>query len=611
VVQVLGHLAGTLAVGLLLLAAFLLPAGGPDLTAQGLRAMRAAGRTAVVWLALVAVELLLTASDVLGVPLSALTDLAYLDSFVRVLSLGRALVLVVVLVAVLAVAARFTLTVGGAALCLVLSLAAWVPPILTGHASSAEDHELAVVSLAVHVVSMALWCGGLVALLLLALRDRGDVLIALRRFSALALWCVVALLASGVVAAWARLDSPADLLRTGWGRILLLKALLLLGLVCFGLVHRRRLAADPGEEHRSWFLRAGLLELLVMSAAVGLGVALSRTPQPGTLEPAGESVARRLLGFELPPAPTLERLLWGEARADVFFLAVSVLLVALYLTGVRALRRRGDRWPVGRTLSFVGAAVLLILATSSGLGSYSLVMFSAHMLQHMVLNMVVPIFFVLGAPVTLSLRALPAGPGPREWLLAFLHSRFVAVVSHPLVATAIFVGSFYVLYFTELFPVLMRSHWGHILMTTHFLLAGSLFFWVLIGVDPGPKRPPYVLRVVLLVVAIPMHAFFSIAVMSSTQVLGEAWFAELQRPYATDLLADQRLGGGIGWAMGEIPIVIVLIVLFLQWVRSDEQEARRLDRQAERAAAGDDRATDELADYNAYLAELARRDRNV
>jgi len=218
---------------------------------------------------------------------------------------------------------------------------------------------------------------------------------------------------------------------------------------------------------------------------------------------------------------------------------------------------------------------------------------------------------VLGAPVTLALRTLPRGGdqvGAREWLQMFLHSRYLQVISNPIVASVIFVASFYVLYLTAIFPTLMTSHWGHIFMGVHFLLAGSLFFWSLIGVDPGPQRPPYIVRLVILLVVIPLHSFFSLAIMATTQVIAPEWFGGLERPYLTDLLADQHLGGSIGWALGEVPIVIVMIALFLQWVKSDEREARRGDRAQERAATtGTGR--DVHADYNAYLAKLAESEK--
>jgi putative copper resistance protein D len=465
----------------------------------------------------------------------------------------------------------------------------------------------------VHVLALTLWCGGLVALVLLGTSDRRAYPVAVPRFSRLALWCAIAVAVSGVVNASVRIDGTADLLTTSYGRLVMLKALLMGVIACFGLWHRRRVIPQlSGDVSRLLFLRIAAVEVLVMAATVGVAVALSRTPPPVALDVPLEALtpARAILGFDLPPAPDLAGLLWGQARLDGFWIAVCVLMVALYVAGVRAMHRTGDRWPVGRSVSWFGGVAILLLATCSGLATYAHVLFSAHMVQHMVLSMVVPIFLVLGAPITLALRTLPRRAdqvGSREWLSSFLHSRYVTVISNPIVASMIFVGSFYGLYFTGLFPWLMSGHWGHVAMGVHFLLAGSLFFWSLIGIDPGPRRPPYFVRMVILLIVIPLHSFFSIAIMMTSTVLAEEYFTILDRPYATDLLADQHLGGSIGWALGEIPVVLVVIALFVQWVRADDREARRLDRRQDRATATG-KGTDELGDYNAYLASLAERD---
>ena len=96
--------------------------------------------------------------------------------------------------------------------------------------------------------------------------------------------------------------------------------------------------------------------------------------------------------------------------------------------------------------------------------------------------------------------------------------------------------------------------------------------------------------------------------MSSTTLLDGGYFAQLKAPWISDLLADQHLGGAVGWAMGEIPILLALIATFIQWVRDDSKEAKRIDKNTERLAAMGQ--PDELAEYNTYLAQLAERDRN-
>jgi putative copper resistance protein D len=231
------------------------------------------------------------------------------------------------------------------------------------------------------------------------------------------------------------------------------------------------------------------------------------------------------------------------------------------------------------------------------------------MAQHMVLAMLRPIFLVLGAPMTLALRALkPAAikgdRGPREWLTFFLHSRVVNVLGHPVVATIIFVASTYVLYFTPLFEMAMRAHLGHIAMLTHFLLAGGLFYWVLIGIDPAPHRLPHIGRLLVLFVTLPFHAFFGIALMN-TNDLANSWYASLHRTWGASLASDLHTGGSIAWAFGEIPTVIVLLAIVFQWFMDEQRLSVRLDRKADRAAARQE--NDELSDYNAYLSALDKR----
>jgi putative copper resistance protein D len=219
----------------------------------------------------------------------------------------------------------------------------------------------------------------------------------------------------------------------------------------------------------------------------------------------------------------------------------------------------------------------------------------------MVLSMIAPIALVLSAPITLALRTLPKGRfdeerGIRSWVLTLIHSKFASVWTHPLVALALFDGSLFALYFTTLFGDLMGSHLGHLLMNLHFIGVGFLFFYVIIGVDPNPRRTHHLVRVIILLAAMSIHAFFSIALMSATNLIDGGYYETLQRPWATDLLADQELGAAIGWAMGEIPIVLALIATFIQWMRADRREAKRADKNES-----------ELAQYNEYLRKLAER----
>ncbi|MFC9651983.1 MULTISPECIES: cytochrome c oxidase assembly protein [unclassified Streptomyces] len=305
--------------------------------------------------------------------------------------------------------------------------------------------------------------------------------------------------------------------------------------------------------------------------------------------------------MDLPPF-TLGRAL--EFSPDLFFLIGCLLGLVLYGAGVLRLRRRGDSWPVGRTIAFVLGVLTVALVMCTKLNDYGMVMFSVHMVQHMIISMVSPILLLLGAPVTLTLRALPVAgrgrKGPRELLLALLHSRYVRIVTHPAFTIPLFIASLYGLYFTPLFDFLMESKTGHIAMMVHFLAVGLVFFWPIMGVDPGPHRPGYVMRMLELFAGMPFHAFFGIALMMASEPMVDA-YRDPPASLGIEALTDQNAAGGIAWAFSEIPSVLVLIALVFQWYRSEQRQAKRSDRAADRD--GDK----ELAAYNAYLASLQAR----
>ncbi|MGA6223754.1 cytochrome c oxidase assembly protein [Streptomyces umbrinus] len=305
--------------------------------------------------------------------------------------------------------------------------------------------------------------------------------------------------------------------------------------------------------------------------------------------------------MDLPPFTLGRGLAWSP---DPFFLVACLLGLALYGWGVVRLVRRGDAWPVGRTVSFVIGVLSVMLVLCTGLNDYGMVMFSVHMVQHMVISMLSPILILLGAPITLALRALPTAGrdrmGPRELLLMFLHSRFMRIVTHPAFTIPLFIASLYALYFTPIFDFLMDSKTGHIAMMCHFLAVGLVFFWPIMGVDPGPHRPGYLMRMLELFAGMPFHAFFGIALMMASEPMVQT-YKNPPSSLGIDALADQTAAGGIAWAFSEIPSVLVLLALLFQWHRSEERQARRSDRAADRD--GDK----ELEAYNAYLASLNAR----
>lgn len=603
VVRVLADAASAVCAGSLLLAAFLVPPQRSGVLARdGYAALRTAGFAAWVWFASAIASVLFTAADSAGKPVTAMFSPQTLLDLVDAIEQPKAWLITAAIALLLAVGCRVVLSWGWTALLFFVAVAGLVPVAVTGHSASGGAHDLATDSLLYHLIAAALWVGGLFALLAHGRRRGEHLTLAATRFSKLALACWLVMAVSGVINALVRI-SPADLFTTDYGLLVIAKIVALLVLGVFGQQQRSRgVRALTVGQGGGQLLRLAAAELLIMFVTIGIATALARTPPPpgSLIQPSNTEL---LIGYDLPGAPTLSRLLF-DGRFDLVFGTAAIVLAVLYAAGVRRLRRRGDHWPAGRTVSWLGGCFVVLVATSSGIGRYSPAMFSVHMGGHMLLSMVAPVLFVLGGPVTLALRALPVAkkgmpPGPREWLLAFVRSPLAKVLTHPVVALALFTGSFYVLYFSGLFDAALNYHWAHLLMNAHFLLAGYVFYWPVIGIDPAPRRLPYLGRLGLMFAAIPFHAFFGVILMSKQIVIGETFYQSLRLPWVTDLLVDQRLGGGIAWASGEVPVVLVLIALLVQWSRADDREARRNDRREE--ASGDA----DLAAYNAMLRQLA------
>jgi putative membrane protein len=283
---------------------------------------------------------------------------------------------------------------------------------------------------------------------------------------------------------------------------------------------------------------------------------------------------------------------------------LALLAGVVYLGGVVRLARQGVRWPWWRTASFVAGVLSLFAVTGTWLNGYSMELFSVHMAQHMVLSLITPLLLLLGSPVTLALRALPRVRGtagaPRALLLEALHSRVAGAISSPLFTVPLFIASLYGVYFTPLFDALMGNPVGHQFMLTHFTVTGLLFFGPIVAADPWPRTIGYPGRMLELLLPVPFHAFFGVAIMMAGSLVVDT-FAAPPAAWGVDPIADQGAAGGIAWSFGELPTVLVLAVVFFSWARSEERRGRTIDRAADRT---DDA---ELEAYNARLRAMAQR----
>ena len=578
-------------VGFLLAMSFLLLNVEGNLSESAMALRRKASIVGLIWFLSSATYIVATLADILGSSFTDALEITSLRSFVTQVLLGKYLFAQNIVAFVVGFLLLRVKRVIPTIFLLLISLVAIAAPALESHSASGGSHALATGSMILHIVGLSLWVGGLFALAYIKAEERKP---AILRFSVMALWAAIIVVASGLINAWARLNFKAAW-DTTYARVIILKTVLTVILLLIGYLHRKKIALRPTIDWRG-ITRLITGEVGLMAAVTAIGIWLSLTASP-----------ERIIDPVIPEAPTLSRILWAY-EPDLFFIGALVLAVALYIKGVVILKRRGDAWPVGRTVAFALGIAGIDFATSGGLGVYAMYSFEYHMVAHMTLGMIAPIGLVLGAPVTLALRTLPQGRtpeerGPRAVLIALLHSRYGILLTNPVIALALFDGSLFVLYFTDLFGNLMSNHAGHLLMNIHFILAGFLFFMIVIGVDPSPRRIHHLVRIVILFAAMAIHAFFSIALLATTTLIDKGFYSSQNIPWlGSGILDDQRAGGSWSWAMGEIPIILALIATFILWMREDAKETRRIDRNEERKAAMGE--PDELAQYNAYLQSL-------
>jgi putative copper resistance protein D len=523
--------------------------------------------------------------------------------FVTEIELGQYLLMNLaggVVVSILAISSQ---RLTSAALTAAVAFLSLVPMALTGHASGTANHGMAVNSLGLHLLGISIWVGGLIALSIVRYRA-GVSQIEVRRFSSLALFSFALVFLSGLINAQLRIGTLQNWL-SDYGILVLLKLATILVLGFFGAVYRQKLvSAIPTKPNSFW--RIVGLELAIMAIAMGLAAGLSRTSPPvNPTELVGTTPAELLTGQKLPPELTVETF-FTQFKPDLLWLVVAASATGAYLLGVRRLRSRGDKWPIGRTVSWVTGMLLLAFITSGSLNAYQEYLFSVHMVAHMLLTMAVPIFLVPGAPVTLLSRAVEKrsddSRGVREWVLWAVHTKYAQVISHPVIAAVLFASSLVAFYFTPIFAWSTNEHVGHEWMVLHFLITGYLFVQSIIGVDPGPHKIQFPLRIMLLIGTLAFHAFFGLALMAGDGLLLPEWFGAMGRTWGPTPLEDQKIGGAIAWGIGELPTAALTIIVSVQWFRSDARDARRLDRAADRGGNKD------LENYNAMLSKLADRD---
>ncbi len=304
-----------------------------------------------------------------------------------------------------------------------------------------------------------------------------------------------------------------------------------------------------------------------------------------------------------PDAPAdLDAFIQLLPAAPALLPVASIVLATLYLVGAARQWARRRRWSLMRTVLFLLGCVLTLGVTATGLEGYGYGMFSVFMFQQLTLMMIVPVFLVLGAPGTLLLRATPHRFGGQWVLRAALlgvRSPGARFLIHPGFSLPLFLLAFYGLYLGGLADIFLATSWGHTLLEALFLISGILFAIPVLSPDPLPRRQTHVGRLLDVFGEMALHAFFGVIVMMAATPLVSA-FATPPQSWNVDPVADQQIAGALAWSYGEFPNLIIVLILFHAWFRSDTARSRAADRKA------DVEGTPELDAYNDYLDSLNR-----
>ena len=593
----LGSLAGLVA----------LTSHGPDhtLTEAGRRLARWAGRSAQVWFVAAILMTFANSAFVNGVPMAYTLTPAAWWTFQSSTPSGLAWTLTALVALATALIATFSRHLAPFALAWGCGLLAVAFVAVTGNVSVGHDHDWATdaaIAAALAIVPLASLALG--ALLAHYADPAGSPAAAVRRYHRLALPLIVVAALAHTVIAWQELAGRSPL-EVFYG-VPTLGFFAGFGLLGANWLWRQAAGRIGTSEGATRGVTSVARDVAILVAYLAFAVAANHIPPPRFLIP--QTIQVNYLGYEVDIPATFERLV-SLGRPNLLWVLLCVGSIAFYAWGVVLVRRRGGRWPFVRLAAWLGGWLLTLYLAVSGLWMYSTAVYSWHMLVHMTVNMLVPILCVLGAPFSLidaASRPRDEGelPGPREILGALGDYRPLQRLLSPPVLWLNYVSSLFVVYFTPLFPWLMKYHWAHQLMLLYFMVTGYAFFSLIVGQDRQSWKLPHLVRFALMMSIMPFHAIFAVGIMMAHTLIGADFYQTIAVSWVGDLMNDQNIAGQITWFTGEIPIFVAVIALAAQWFPQDKVDAARLDALA-------DSEDDPVAAYNEMLAQLADHDHRL
>jgi cytochrome c oxidase assembly factor CtaG len=289
--------------------------------------------------------------------------------------------------------------------------------------------------------------------------------------------------------------------------------------------------------------------------------------------------------YDGPPALTLARALTSWTL-DLPVLAAVLAAAGLYLAGMRRVRRAGQHWPAGAAVAFLlGGTGALVIATMSFLGVYQGVLFSVRAVQNVLLLLVAPLFLAMGRPLSLLIAAWPGGGARAQ---AVVRSRAARVLTFAAITALVLVIVPFLLYFTPWYEAGLRSDLVRELTYAALMVPGLVFFWTLLRVDPVPRAYPYLVALWVTGAEVIGDAVLGLAVMADQHLIAGSYYQALGRPWGPTLRADQVIGGGALWILGDLVGLPFLAAMLIQMIREDEREAAEVDAEldARASAAG-------------------------
>ena len=268
---------------------------------------------------------------------------------------------------------------------------------------------------------------------------------------------------------------------------------------------------------------------------------------------------------------------WQTDALSLVAMSIETLIAAWYVWSAVRLGRRGRHWSPWRTASFLGGTALVVIAVQSGLASYDDSVFAVHVVQHLLLMNFAAILYALGAPMTLALQA--SSRPTQQVLLKILHHPVVEFVTHPVTVVVASYGTMLVYFLTPFYQFSLEHPLVHDLTHLHFLVSGSLFWWLVIGLDPSRWRLSHGKKMAILAVGIPVTAVLGVALTGARLSIAPMFHS----------VSDTHAGGSILWVVGELTTLVAMAIVMVQWMHFEEREAvrndRRLDAEEARLAA--------------------------